>query len=729
MKHTILYGLGVIISSAQLFAQSVLPSYWNMNDVSTPPTGWETKQDVANFNLIYTNTGLYKSAPQSLRLDGTGEYCQVHFTGKPDSVTFYFRYTGSGSFQGAFDVLESENGTDWTVIKSYLNSEVPSSINTRQAVKLNIASRYVRLVFSTKVSGWNIALDDVTVTPAPPGTGPELRVFYDTKEQVSGSEVFLGNGSSFDISLTNRSKKSKLVIADVEKLGLDTGYFQITNAFPIEIDTSATAILHLQAFVLGNDGSKKATVRILSNDTNNNPFLLQLYAIKGALASEPLAQPSNLSVIENKAWRVKLNFDASQAEHYLVLFKKGSITESPIDGETYEKGAYIGGARITHVGEAKEILFDKIEAGTSYQIKIFAFNGSSGFENYLLVNAPEITVQTPGSNPGNYYNNLDPTLASFVGELKSKIRPHFQVYYSNYGNTIVENFEAYDTTSGKRVLRCYYSNFAHVYTPPIRFDTMSREHTYPFSWMGESSQDSANYSDLFILFPVHQNQVNAIRSNYPLGEVKDIIFKFREGTIGTDSAGKTVYEPRDEAKGMAARAMFYICAAYHRDGKPFTIPSSVNSQIQDQNILKKWNKDYPPSAREIARNEYIYSIQNNRNPFIDFPNWACYIDFSNLSHVSNGDCNATGGGINTQYMEKLSLKIYPNPSNSGYHIDLKPFGDKANIFVYGYDGQLIYQENYQGNQAFISAENWSSGSYLLVIKNGNKEGYSTLIRN
>jgi hypothetical protein len=38
-----------------------------------------------------------------------------------------------------------------------------------------------------------------------------------------------------------------------------------------------------------------------------------------------------------------------------------------------------------------------------------------------------------------------------------------------------------------------------------------------------------------------------------------------------------------------------------------------------KNMLVEWHNQDPVSAREIARNDSIYKIQFNRNPFIDHP--------------------------------------------------------------------------------------------------------------
>ena len=52
-------------------------------------------------------------------------------------------------------------------------------------------------------------------------------------------------------------------------------------------------------------------------------------------------------------------------------------------------------------------------------------------------------------------------------------------------------------------------------------------------------------------------------------------------------------------------------------------------------MLLKWANQDPVSQKEIARNEAVYAIQSNRNPFIDFPNLAEYIWGSHKGEVFN----------------------------------------------------------------------------------------------
>ena len=42
-------------------------------------------------------------------------------------------------------------------------------------------------------------------------------------------------------------------------------------------------------------------------------------------------------------------------------------------------------------------------------------------------------------------------------------------------------------------------------------------------------------------------------------------------------------------------------------------------------MLLEWHSQDPPCERELARNDSVYTIQGNRNPYIDYPDLVEYI--------------------------------------------------------------------------------------------------------
>jgi hypothetical protein len=134
------------------------------------------------------------------------------------------------------------------------------------------------------------------------------------------------------------------------------------------------------------------------------------------------------------------------------------------------------------------------------------------------------------------------------------------------------------------------------------------------------------------------------------------------GKLGTNANGVTVYEPRDEQKGDLARALFYMLVRYNGErSNQWRLPAG-----QDINLLLQWHQQDLPSPIEIARNEYIFATQKNRNPFIDNPSWVNRINFANITSVPHPsavivDLTAPNGGAT--YMVGSTQNITWNQQN------------------------------------------------------------------
>lgn len=137
---------------------------------------------------------------------------------------------------------------------------------------------------------------------------------------------------------------------------------------------------------------------------------------------------------------------------------------------------------------------------------------------------------------------------------------------------------------------------------------INAEHAWPQSKFTGKYPKNKQKADLHILFPVN-SVVNSIRQNLPYGIVteptKDVC---PEALSGRDSRGVHVFEPNPDDKGDMARATFYFSIRYQ----------SKIDETQEA-ILRQWSAQDPVDAKEVIRNERIFTIQMDRNPFIDFP--------------------------------------------------------------------------------------------------------------
>ena len=96
----------------------------------------------------------------------------------------------------------------------------------------------------------------------------------------------------------------------------------------------------------------------------------------------------------------------------------------------------------------------------------------------------------------------------------------------------------------------------------------------------------------------------------------------------------------------------------------FELTGDFDSDKQDEQLLKDWHFADLPDDYEIARNEYIFDLQGNRNPFIDSVDFVCFINFDDNVNLPNG-CPV---GIE----EKLENNFvgYPVPANDKVYIQV-----------------------------------------------------------
>jgi hypothetical protein len=288
------------------------------------------------------------------------------------------------------------------------------------------------------------------------------------------------------------------------------------------------------------------------------------------------------------------------------------------------------------------------------------------------------------AQPSTYYNALNPSASSFVTDLENRIRsPYTKISYDLFDETNIANFASFDNGNGTRSVFCVYSHYEYIYSGTFTWLPISREHTFCHSWQPtQPSESLPEYSDQHHLFPTHQNSANVVRSNHPLGNVVNVISTFLEGTYGRDINGNLVYEPRDEHKGDAARAILYMPIRYNGiSGNDWTFNWLNNTRLpslsegpQDLVTLIQWHKQDPPDKWEVDRNNYIQSIQQNRNPFVDHPEYINYINFNNLSKLSptyanepeNYVTNFTGSSLTSAISFSWTDALSGNQAPSDY---------------------------------------------------------------
>jgi endonuclease I len=261
---------------------------------------------------------------------------------------------------------------------------------------------------------------------------------------------------------------------------------------------------------------------------------------------------------------------------------------------------------------------------------------------FLFLQAIVFPLLCLGANPNGYYNSVSgKKTQALKAALSTLLLNHTVQEY----NSLWTFFPSTDKRPDGSVWDMYSSTVRYFGST----SGMNREHSFPKSWWG--GDVNAAYTDINHLYPA-DGDANLAKSYYPLGEVGTSYFNNGTTNVGLNSfAGYStssyVFEPADEYKGDFARTYFYMVTCYQNLTWKYTFMVDQNLYPTLKpwavNLLMKWHREDPVSAKETNRNEAIFKIQNNRNPFIDYPQLAEYLWGDSTAYAFN----ASGGTTST----------------------------------------------------------------------------------
>jgi endonuclease I len=323
--------------------------------------------------------------------------------------------------------------------------------------------------------------------------------------------------------------------------------------------------------------------------------------------------------------------------------------------------------------------------------------------------------------PSGYYNQANGLNGEALQQaLHNIIDNHTAVSY----NTLWNYFQQTDKKSNGKVWDMYSD--VPGGTSPYEYtfltdqcgnysgegDCYNREHSFPKSWFG--GEIAPMYTDMFHLYPT-DGYVNGKRDNYPYGEVGTASWTSQNGSkLGSCVApgySGTVFEPIDSYKGDLARTYFYMATRYY--GEDGNWPGSEMTNGAEPKpwaltMLWDWHRQDPVSQKEIDRNNAVYQIQNNRNPFIDHPEYVGLIWFN------------TGVGFD-HFVGRSDFNVFPNPIKDWVFINMTDelAQESISISISDEAGRQIYSsETTPEKQLKINTTGFSQGFYFLTISAG-----------
>lgn len=374
------------------------------------------------------------------------------------------------------------------------------------------------------------------------------------------------------------------------------------------------------------------------------------------------------------------------ANRYLVVYSpNNALSFVPSDGTTYTPGQSIGPDKIVSYSSSTSFVITGLTGNTTYYVFVFAANGNcTGEPFYNTTSLDGNTTTLNGGPPAGYYDAVGGLTCQNLKTGLRNIIANAQVSLS-YGSLDDDQMPVVDTIRSddglSSIIWDIYSNnqsgpepftfnssqnssggFCGGTTPSSEGGCWNKEHTFPRSWfkLSGSAYQQPTEADLFVVRPT-DSKINGNRGNIPYSTVGSTSYQFPTAgafpgypmppnpvldKIGVSNypgvTASSAFEPNDGVKGDIARGYFYILTRYQNElanwvtlngatGLSVVADGTTNGgvypsfQLSYLQMMYAWHNLDPVDAKESNRNDLIYSKQNNRNPYIDHPEYVALV--------------------------------------------------------------------------------------------------------
>ena len=247
----------------------------------------------------------------------------------------------------------------------------------------------------------------------------------------------------------------------------------------------------------------------------------------------------------------------------------------------------------------------------------------------------------------------------------------------------------------------------------------NREHIFPQSRGGFEVADGDYADGINIWLPTSaSNTIDGVSDAHHIraenGQENSSRNNKNYGNVNSSTVYAGPFGTQGSWRGDVARALFYMAVRFDGlnvvNGDPNEyLPSTTISSgnIGDLASLLTWNTTDPRDDFEMNRNNYIYTWQMNRNPFIDYPLLADYIFGANFGQPWSST-------LSTQNPIENRVVVYPNPATE--YLIVSGLEGSSKVEIYTITGQLVQIQNFENNVQINLDLN--AGMYLVKVTNG-----------
>ena len=568
--------------------------------------------------------------------------------------------------------------------------------------------------FSTDING--IAhFGNSQVSPSP------LGVFSNNKIQ-NGPDVvgiYLGNASDFQFAVqpgtiaTTTNLINALAYSNNNTPPTNLMTILGLSVFTNENSTSSVATHSIQR---KNDGTYE--VKLPTPGVNNDGSGVILNYISVSIPQTSYIEGQNVPITFTSSQPVTgadliFNFTLDNGNFMVNDFPGTNLTVSiPVGSSSAENTVYLFDD-ITNEGDEEMLInlqtlpFGYVANNNNIIIRIY--DNDFIVQSYGTPLNPTYGLVTP-TIPAGYYDSLEGLSGNSLKQaLQDIIANPAIVRAHNYGDIEFILKEAdKNPLNSNQVWQMYVEAPRAILDYQVgssNIGVWNREHIFPQSRGGFSGGTSSTSDGIGVWLPTNTDDILSGHADAHHLRAEDGAENSTRSNrdYGSDYNGPT--GSQGSWNGDVSRALFYMAVRYNGlnlvNGNP---SDAIVGQMGDLSTLLTWNNTDASDDFEMNRNNYIYTWQMNRNPFIDYPLLADYIFGANFGQPWSST-------LSTQNPIESRVVVYPNPTTN--YLMISGLEGTSKVEIYTITGQLVSASIFDTETRLDLDLN--SGMYLVKI--------------
>ena len=573
--------------------------------------------------------------------------------------------------------------------------------------------------FVTDINGI-IHFGNVAVTPAPVGIIPNNKI-------QNGPDVvalYLGNDSDFPYTTSTGTLATLTNLIDAVAYSnsnstTPSNLMSILNLTVSTADIETTSSIS-KSVQRKNDGTYE--VKVPTPGVNNDGTGIVLNYVSVSTSQTSYNEGNNFNVVFTTSQPVtsanlSINFTLNNGNFNNSDYSGNLFVTIPVGQSSAQTNVILTDDSVDEGDEEMLINVQPLSLGyvlNNNNITVRVYDNDFIVQSYGTPLSPTYGLVTP-TIPAGYYDSLEGLSGNALKQAVQDIIANPAVVRAhNYGDIEFILKEAdKNPLNSNQVWQMYVESpkpILDYQTGSSNIGVWNREHIFPQSRGGFSGGTSSTADGIGVWLPTNADDIlsghadahhlraedgaeNSTRSNRDYGSDYN-------GPIGSQGSWN----------GDVSRALFYMAVRYNGlnlvNGNP---SDAIVGQIGDLATLLTWNTTDPRDDFEMNRNNYIYTWQMNRNPFIDYPNLADYIFGANFGQQWFST-------LSTQNPIENRVVVYPNPASE--YLIVSGLEGSSKVEIYTITGQLVQTENFD-SETRIKLD-LSTGMYLVKVVNGTQ---------